>query len=287
MLSGICWSRPLLLLADTKTKLPPKLSTLTSSKLKLLQTKAAEPTHNDFLQSPQKCHMKAKSDHSDLMSATNSKELNRRRQLFAAIAAMFFAIGSDSAFAGLEKNGSENSKRRKSIFDGLLNTQSWDRFKGDGFSLRIPPDFEDIMIPEDSDSSSLYGQRAKPRTFAARFASPDGSEVLSVVIKPSSAVKITFLEARDISDLGSLRDAVKLFVPGGATVHAARTIKAVNSETPRTYYYYEFSAKDEHVALEASVSRGKVFVVGATSPQSKWEKDGAKLRSAALSFSLT
>ncbi|XP_044500759.1 uncharacterized protein LOC123221867 isoform X2 [Mangifera indica] len=41
---------------------------------------------------------------------------------------------------------------------------------------------------------SLHGDKAKPKTFAARFAATDGSEVLSVVIRPSNQLKITFLE---------------------------------------------------------------------------------------------
>lgn len=181
----------------------------------------------------------------------------------------------------------KQSVPNKSIFAGLLNTQSWYQFRGEGFSVRVPPNFDDLTEPEDySAGSSLYGERAKPKTFAARFASPDGSEVLSVVVRPSTQLKLTFLEAQDISDLGSLRDAASLFVPGGATLFAARTIKVKDSDFPRTYYFYEFSAQDRHVALEAAVSRGKVFVAGASAPRSKWEEDGSKLRSAAISFSL-
>ncbi|XP_057839434.2 uncharacterized protein LOC131049405 isoform X2 [Cryptomeria japonica] len=155
-------------------------------------------------------------------------------------------------------DSTKKSVPKKSIFSGLLNTQSWYRFRGNGFSLRVPPDFDDIMEPEDySAGSSLYGERAKPKTFAARFASPDRSEVLSVVIKPSNELKLSFLEAQDISDFGSLREAAGLFIPGGATLYAARTIKFKESDVPRTYYFYEFSAQDRHVTLEAAVSQGK------------------------------
>ncbi|CAL5427095.1 unnamed protein product [Camellia sinensis] len=89
---------------------------------------------------------------------------------------------------------------------------SWFQFYGSGFAIRVPPQFEDIMEPEDYNAGlSLYGDKAKPKTFAARFASSDGSEVLSVVIRPSNQLKITFLEAKDITDLGSLKDAAKIF----------------------------------------------------------------------------
>ncbi|XP_057839435.2 uncharacterized protein LOC131049405 isoform X4 [Cryptomeria japonica] len=137
-------------------------------------------------------------------------------------------------------DSTKKSVPKKSIFSGLLNTQSWYRFRGNGFSLRVPPDFDDIMEPE----------------------------------------------AQDISDFGSLREAAGLFIPGGATLYAARTIKFKESDVPRTYYFYEFSAQDRHVTLEAAVSQGKVFVVGATAPRSQWEDAGDKLRSATVSFTL-
>lgn len=138
------------------------------------------------------------------------------------------------ANSGVVSDTPKQSVPNKSIFAGLLNTQSWYQFRGEGFSLRVPPDFDDLTEPEDSSAgSSLYGERAKPKTFAARFASSDGSEVLSVVVRPSTQLKLTFLEAQDISDLGSLRDAASLFVPGGATLFAARTIKVKDSNFPR------------------------------------------------------
>nr|KJB82603.1 hypothetical protein B456_013G204100 [Gossypium raimondii]KJB82605.1 hypothetical protein B456_013G204100 [Gossypium raimondii] len=113
----------------------------------------------------------------------------------------------------------------------IANTKAWFQFYGDGFAIRVPPEFEDIMEPEDFNAgASLYGDKAKPRPFAARFASTDGSEVLSVVIRPTNQLKITFLEAQDITDLGSIKDAAKIFVPGGATLYNARTIKIKEDE---------------------------------------------------------
>lgn len=245
------------------------------------------------------------SSESEDMGSMDDALFCSKRQLI--IAALIFALWSANKLSitaeAAEDNGGDSAKQsatsnivsdtpkqsmsNTSIFSGLLNTQSWSQFRGDGFSLRVPPDFDDLTEPEDySAGASLYGERAKPKTFAARFASSDGSEVLSVVIRPSTQLKLTFLEAKDISELGSLRDAASLFVPGGATLFAARTIKVKDSINPRTYYFYEFSAQDRHVALEAAVARGKVFVAGASAPRSKWEEDGSKLRSAAISFSL-
>lgn len=166
------------------------------------------------------------------------------------------------------------------------DTQDWYRFEGDGFALSVPPDFEDIREPEDYVEGALYGNKAKPKTFVARFASSDRSEVLSVLIRQSSQLKLTFLAVKDVTDLGSLRDAANIFVPVGAKLYAARTIKTSDEDLNRTYYYYEFATGDNYVAIEAGASSGKVFVLGVTAPKSKWKDDSRKLRLVATSFSL-
>lgn len=143
------------------------------------------------------------------------------------------------------------------------------------------------MEPEDySAGMALYGDKVKPKTFAGRFASADGSEVLSVVIRPTSQLKITFLEAKDITDLGSLKGAAKFFVPGGANLSSARVFKIKEDEGFRTYYFYEFGIESQHIAIVVAVSSGKAFIAAATAPQSKWEDDGVKLRSAAISLAV-
>uniref|UniRef100_A0ACD5Y5V1 Uncharacterized protein n=1 Tax=Avena sativa TaxID=4498 RepID=A0ACD5Y5V1_AVESA len=101
------------------------------------------------------------------------------------------------------------------MLGGIANTRSWSQYYGSGFSIRVPPSFDDILEPEDFNAAmTYYGDKAKIRAYAARFASPDRSELVSVVIKPSNQLKITFLEAKDIRELGTLKEASKLFVPG-------------------------------------------------------------------------
>lgn len=209
---------------------------------------------------------------------------------------LFLTSFSSISFLGLSFNPSllnpplayaQTSTSSKSFLSGIANTKSWFQFFGDGFTIRVPPDFKDFTEPEDySAGLSLYGDKAKPKVFAARFASPDGSEVVSVVLRTSNSLKITFVEAKDITDLGSLKAAAKLFVPGGATLYSARTIKIKEDEGFRNYYYYEFGRDGEHFAVVTAVNRGKVFIAGAAAPQSKWEDDGVKLRSAAVSLSI-
>ncbi|KAM3273276.1 hypothetical protein ACQJBY_042932 [Aegilops geniculata] len=174
-----------------------------------------------------------------------------------------------------------------SLLVGIANTRSWSQYYGSGFSIRVPPSFDNILEPEDfSAAMTYYGDKAKVRAYAARFASPDRSELVSVVIKPSNQLKITFLEAKDITELGTLKEASKLFVPGGAKIYSARTIKVKDQEGIRTYYFYEFRFDRQHVALMATVDSGKTYIAAATAPETRWETDGVTLRSAAVSMSL-
>lgn len=42
----------------------------------------------------------------------------------------------------------EPSSPSKLGLSGIANTKSWFQFYGDGFAIRVPPQFEDIMEPE-------------------------------------------------------------------------------------------------------------------------------------------
>ncbi|XP_078179027.1 tagatose-6-phosphate ketose/aldose isomerase, putative (Mog1/PsbP/DUF1795-like photosystem II reaction center PsbP family protein) isoform X2 [Carex rostrata] len=180
-----------------------------------------------------------------------------------------------------------NGSNRKPFLEGIVNTKSWFQYFGDGFTIRAPPLFDDVLEPEEYNSEvTYYGDKAKPKPFAARFTSPDRSEIVSVVTKPSNQLKITFLEANDITDLGTLKEAVKIFVPGGAILYYARAIKVKEEEKLKTYYFYEFGFDKQHVALMAAVNSGKAYIAAATAPEMNWENDGVKLRSAAISLSL-
>uniref|UniRef100_A0ACD5XSI6 Uncharacterized protein n=1 Tax=Avena sativa TaxID=4498 RepID=A0ACD5XSI6_AVESA len=173
------------------------------------------------------------------------------------------------------------------MLSGIANTRSWSQYYGSGFSIRVPPSFDDILEPEDFNAAmTYYGDKAKIRVYAARFASPDRSELVSVVIKPSNQLKITFLEAKDITELGTLKEASKLFVPGGAKIYSARKIKVKDQEDIRIYYFYEFRFDKQHVALMTTVDSGKTYIAAATAPETRWETDGVRLRSAAVSMSL-
>ncbi|CAH9073597.1 unnamed protein product [Cuscuta epithymum] len=227
---------------------------------------------------------------SEPLISLKPNSLSRRLLFFTS----FFSLNSFTYPAlqnPLPKSSAETpqppSPSSNPFLSGIANTKSWLQFYGDGFSIRVPPQFQDTLEPEDFNVGlQLYGDKAKPKTLAARFASPDGSEVVSVLIRPTTQLKITFLEAQDISDLGSLKQAAKIFVPGGATLYSAHTIKIKEDEGFRTYYFYEFGRDEQHIALVAAVNSGKAFIVGATAPEDKWLDDGIKLRSAAVSLAV-
>ncbi|KAH0469563.1 hypothetical protein IEQ34_001121 [Dendrobium chrysotoxum] len=136
-------------------------------------------------------------------------------------------------------------------------------------------------------SSAFVSSRQTAYTrFLKRGGKGTRSEVLSVVIRPSNQLKITFLEAKDITDIGSLKASAKIFVPGGANLYAARTYRIKEEEALRTYYFYEFEIGGQHVALAVGLDNGKAYIAGAAAPQIKWKDDGIKLRSAALSLTV-
>jgi hypothetical protein len=39
---------------------------------------------------------------------------------------------------------------------GLANTRSWSQYYGSGFSIRVPPSFDDILEPEVGDRSHFH-----------------------------------------------------------------------------------------------------------------------------------
>ncbi|XP_006655302.2 uncharacterized protein LOC102710307 [Oryza brachyantha] len=214
----------------------------------------------------------------------------RNFAIHTAVAVAAAVAAARPAAAAAEEAPAEPPRKKGSpeLLGGIANTKSWSQYYGSGFSIRVPPSFDDILEPEEFNvGMTYYGDKAKPRTYAARFASPDRSELVSVVIKPSNQLKITFLEAKDITDLGTLKEASKIFVPGGAKLYSARTIKVKDEEDIRTYYFYEFGLDKEHVAVMATVNSGKTYIAGATAPETKWDDDGVKLRSAAVSLSIS
>lgn len=70
---------------------------------------------------------------------------------------LFLTSFSSFSFLGLSFNTSllnphlayaQTSTPSKSFLSGIANTKSWFLFYGDGFTIRVPPDFKDFTEPE-------------------------------------------------------------------------------------------------------------------------------------------
>lgn len=171
-----------------------------------------------------------------------------------------------------------------------LDVASWQRVRGPNFAIRVPPGFEDIMPQEPEDdrpqSTLRMEDGSKQSPIIAQFASSDRRELITLVVRPTTAVQLSFFEIRDVTDFGGIQEAAKVFLPPGTKPLATRQFTATPDQVPRTYYLYEFVANGKHVALSASVAKGKVYVLGAAADESAWRPAAGRLRAAAGAFSL-
>ncbi|KAI3962776.1 hypothetical protein MKW98_029935 [Papaver atlanticum] len=86
--------------------------------------------------------------------------------------------------------------------------------------------------------------------------------------------------------LGFIRNSRKNLRARWGTLYFARIIKIKEEEGIRNYYFYEYGLEYQHFAVVVAVSRGKAYIAGASAPESRWEEDGVKHHSAAISLSL-
>eukprot|EP00850_Spirogloea_muscicola_P001280 SM000004S15150 [mRNA] locus=s4:1606133:1607564:+ [translate_table: standard] len=123
----------------------------------------------------------------------------------------------------------------------------------------------------------------KPATpFSARYASADKQEVLSVLIRNTPTLRLSFFEVKDVTQLGELQEAAKFLLPTGAKVVSSRLAE----QNDKKYYLYEFRARGKRVAMSVAVNKGKVYVFGATAPEERWQTDAGLLRAATQQFAI-
>lgn len=72
----------------------------------------------------------------------------RRDACLRAVAAFSVLALGPSLRLVLNAAAFAEAPAKKPSFSGILSTKSWFQFFGDGFSIRVPPEFEDIMEPE-------------------------------------------------------------------------------------------------------------------------------------------
>lgn len=81
------------------------------------------------------------------LPTTFLKTLNSKRQ-FIINATSFCLIFWGAQQNSVPQSLAETSTSSKPAALNISNTKSWFQFYGDGFAIRVPPEFEDIMEPE-------------------------------------------------------------------------------------------------------------------------------------------
>ena len=66
----------------------------------------------------------------------------------AAAAAAAAAASAAAAEAEAPPAQASPSKQGSPVLGGIANTRSWSQYYGSGFSIRVPPSFDDILEPE-------------------------------------------------------------------------------------------------------------------------------------------
>ncbi|GFR43081.1 hypothetical protein Agub_g4088 [Astrephomene gubernaculifera] len=162
----------------------------------------------------------------------------------------------------------------------------------------VPPSSFKFVDTQPVYNPDLRGPAPEPSPVRARFDSPDGSTVLSVVVRSAQSIRPSILQVTDVSVFGGLEEAAKLLLPRGSRVLAASALQVVlpPKETaigtvelpPKNYYKYEFTtANGLHVVMSVAAMKGKIFVCGgSTAAGARWEQYGSALREAVDSFRL-
>ncbi|RRT45689.1 hypothetical protein B296_00031089 [Ensete ventricosum] len=70
-----------------------------------------------------------------------------RRGLAVSVVSLTLALTLGSSPPGALSEAPPPPSRNP-VLAGIANTKSWFQFYGDGFSIRVPPLFEDVMEPE-------------------------------------------------------------------------------------------------------------------------------------------
>ncbi|WVY96104.1 hypothetical protein V8G54_028255 [Vigna mungo] len=75
-----------------------------------------------------------------------AKNLTSKRNLILQTSLVSIGIGLIPRVSVAQS--SPQALPSKSLLSDIENTSSWFQFYGDGFSIRVPPEFTDIMEPE-------------------------------------------------------------------------------------------------------------------------------------------
>ena len=174
------------------------------------------------------------------------------------------------------------------------------RYKGANWSVICPGSYERKPTEKprrvyeqradcEPNCRDLQAKRTEETPLVARFGSADDSQDISVSLRGANTLKLTFLQIKDVTEFGDVREAAPLFVPSGATVRGAtaRTepVAGPSGESvDKAYYAYDFEFGSARVLLTAAVEAGNVYLVGCTASKEAWAEAEPGFRRASNSF---
>ena len=175
------------------------------------------------------------------------------------------------------------------------------RYKGANWSVICPGSYERKPTEKprrvyeqradcEPNCRDLQAKRTEETPLVARFGSADDSQDISVSLRGANTLKLTFLQIKDVTEFGDVREAAPLFVPSGATVlgATARTESVPNGpngeSVDKAYYAYDFEFGSARVLLTAAVEAGNVYLVGCTASKEAWAEAEPGFKRASNSF---
>lgn len=112
---------------------------------------------------------------------------------------------------------------------------------------------------------------------------------ISVSIRGANTLKLTFLQIKDVTEFGDVKEAAPLFIPPGcnlisATSRVESQLNGAGEPLNKAYYTYDFEYGAARILLTAAVDGGNVVLLGATATKETWEAAESGFRRAAATF---
>ncbi|KAG1671090.1 hypothetical protein FOA52_000762 [Chlamydomonas sp. UWO 241] len=138
----------------------------------------------------------------------------------------------------------------------------------------------------------------------ARFDSPDGKAIVSVLIRGAQTLKASLFQVSDVSMLGDVDEVAKLIIPRGSRLLKTGSIVVESAKKrpeglaeqvlgevdvpPVSYFRYEFLTNTGvHVLMSVAAQRGRIYVASCqSSSQADWEAVRGVAEPSVLSFRL-
>eukprot|EP00892_Ulva_mutabilis_P002867 jgi/Ulvmu1/12581/UM092_0011.1 len=199
---------------------------------------------------------------------------------------------------------------------GLLALQNWDTaqafdfletkkvgdetlLNANDFELMLPPGFVDLGVPQPKKPafSATPGAPPPASPIKARYGTPGGGSVITVIVREASAIKPTFTQLQDISAWGNGTEVAQLLLPAGTRLASfqkisiprpprdTRTVRGVVEQDPLSIYRYTFqSGTGVPVDFVVAAQKGRVYAMAAQTAPDADEATAAGIRRAVETF---